>query len=136
MKNNNCFYCLNHGKGELAENKGWYYPCKLEIPNEGLHDLQSCPKWKPCNGFQIGGYYSHMHFECTEPDDCLEWVIHSDGAFPTDDPSRMISLHICDFRQIEEWVAFWGAHLRDRGLITANANRCPDYLEGLKDEEG
>lgn len=119
MKNNECFYCLNHGEGKPADNTGWYHPCKLGIENEGLREIEKCEKWKPNKGFQIGGYYSHMHFEFDEnnSNECMEWVIHSDGEFPRDNPNEMIKFHICDFRQIEEWVKFWGKYLRERGAI-------------------
>ena len=119
MKNNKCFYCLNHAEGITAENTGWYHPCKLGIKNENLHNIKNCPKWEPNNGFQIGGYYSHMHFKFDKnnPNDCMEWIIHSDGNFPTDNPKEMICFHICDFRAIEEWVNFWGKYLRKCGAI-------------------
>ena len=106
MKNNACFDCLNHGDGSLAENTGWYYPCNLGVDNEGLQDVSLCDKWEPNKGFQIGGYYSHMHFEWNkaEHSPCLSWVIHSDGEFPTKNKQEMIRLHICDFNQIEEFV--------------------------------
>lgn len=119
MKNNNCFYCLNAGKGVPAENTGWYHPCRLGIANEGLQDVKTCPKHAENRGFQIGGYYTHMHFEGDEPNGCLEWFIHGDGEFPKSDEKRSewIQFHICDFRQIEKWVEVWGAELRRRGLI-------------------
>ena len=31
MKNNECFDCLNHLKGESADNTGWYHPCKFGV---------------------------------------------------------------------------------------------------------
>lgn len=112
MKNNNCFYCLHHDElnSIIAENNGWYHHCKLNIQNEDLQDIKSCEGYKPNNGFQIGGYYTHMHFE---PDgDCLEWIIHSDGDFPRNDPSDWIRFHICDFEQIVKWVDFWKNELK------------------------
>lgn len=117
MKNNKCFYCLNHGEGVAADNKGWYHPCKLGVENDGMQDITKCEKYMPNNGFQIGGYYSHMHFEQDEHEDCLTWVIHSDGEFPTDDEDAMTRFHICDFEQIERWVKFWGKELRKNGMI-------------------
>ena len=63
MNNNNCFDCLNHGEGELAENTGWYRLCKFGIENNGLQEIEKCEKYEPNVGFQIGGYYTHMHFE-------------------------------------------------------------------------
>lgn len=115
MENNNCFDCLNHDKNNqiLAENRGWYSPCKFGFKNENLVKIESCKKYKPNKGFQIGGYYTHMHFEADG--DCLEWYIHSDGEFPND--NNHIVFHICDFKQIEEWVKFWGEYLRKKGLI-------------------
>jgi hypothetical protein len=120
MKNNECFDCLNHGEGVSAENTGWYHPCKLGIANEGLQDCTTCPSYLMNRGFQIGGYYTHMHFEGNkaEPNGCLEWVIHSDGEFPQSLPENWIRFHICDFRQIERWVSEWGTELRKHGLIT------------------
>lgn len=64
-------------------------------------------------GFQIGGYYTHMWFE--QDGDCLTWHIEGDGMFPT--PGRTIEFHICDFRQIEKFVKLWGRELRKRGWI-------------------
>ena len=128
MKNNNCFYCLNGGKGILAEDGGSYHPCLKGISNEGLQDVKSCPSHEENKGFQIGGYYTHMHFipyGAPEPGVCLTWTIHGDGDFPTDDPSKFISFHICDFKQIEEWVKVWGIELRKRGWIE----------EALKDDQ-
>ena len=90
-----------------------------------MQDIKKCKKYFPNIGFQIGGYYSHIHFEIneeTKPDKdgnnpCLEMVIHSDGQFPTEDLKEMIHFHICDFQQIEEWVSFWGEYLRKKGVI-------------------
>lgn len=62
MKSNKCFYCLNKGEG-VAADKGYHYPCTKGIENEGLQDISKCEKYSPCNGFQIGGYYTHMHFD-------------------------------------------------------------------------
>lgn len=119
MKNNDCFYCLNHSDGERAENNGWYHSCKLGILNDGLKDIHKCEKYLPNKGFQIGGYYSHMHFDYIdgESNPCMDWIIHSDGEFPRDERNEMLVFHICDFRQIEEWVQFWGKYLRDQGVI-------------------
>ena len=71
----------------------------------------------PNHGFQIGGYYTEMHFEFDDHNGCMEWVIHSDGEFPTEDRKQMIELHICDFRQIESWVKVWGDYLREQGVV-------------------
>ena len=96
MKNNKCFNCLNHDKGELAENTGWYNPCKLDIPNEGLQNIKECPNYYPNTGFQIGGYYSHIHFEYNKENinGPMEMIIHSDGDFPTEEQERQIQFHI------------------------------------------
>ena len=75
-------------------------------------------------GFQIGGYYTDMDFEidnyCTDMDPCLRWLIFSDGEFPRD--AAEIEFHICDFRQIERWVKYWGKELRKRGWITEDGD--------------
>lgn len=75
--------------------------------------VANCPGGEPQLGFQIGGYYSHMWFE--QDGSCLNWHIASDGEFPTDEPG--INFHICNFKQIERFVDFWGTELRKRGLI-------------------
>jgi hypothetical protein len=122
MKSNECFDCLNQGKGILAENDGWYHPCKFGHKNEGLKDIATCEDYSPNKGFQIGGYYSHMHFEYEKDagDQCVEWIIHSDGKFPTDKEEDFIKFHICDFTQIEEFVKFWGKKLREDGVIAVD----------------
>ena len=76
------------------------------------------------SGFQIGGYHSNTHFVCngSEPGCCLELFLHSDGEFPTDKEEEMIQLHICDFKQIERWVKFWGEVLRQKGVIIDEEN--------------
>ena len=71
MKNNNCFYCLNQCEGQLAENTGWYHPCKLGIQNEGLQNIKDCPSYSPNTGFQIGGYYSCLLYTSDAADDLL-----------------------------------------------------------------
>ena len=78
-----------------------------------------CPGGEPQEGFQIGGYYSHMWFERQdqlEANGCLEWMICSDGEFPSDTPETQF--HLCDFRQLEQFVAFWGKELRRRGWVS------------------
>ena len=112
---NECFDCLNHGEGKVEQGVGWSHDCKLGIENKGLKNIENCPKWKPNWGFQIGGYYSHTHFE--QDGNCLELTFHSDGEFPEDDPSEMIKFHICNFTQIETWVAKWGKYLREKGML-------------------
>ena len=119
MKNNNCFNCLHHLDGELAKNTGWYLPCKFGIENEGLKNIKDCPSFEPNTGFQIGGYYSHIHFEYDKniPNHCMEMIIHSDGGFATEDKEKQIQLHICDFRQLEHFVKEWGEYLRKIGAV-------------------
>ena len=78
------------------------------------------------SGFQIGGYYSPVHFE-VESDNignssCIEMVIHSDGQFPTEEPEGMLSLHLCDFEQLENFVKVWGDKLRADGIIPPKAD--------------
>lgn len=118
MKVNNCFYCLNadHKNGINVDGEpGWYYPCNLDIENQGLENISSCEKYSMNHGFQMGGYYTHMHFEIDGC--CLQWVIHGDGENPKNDKNDWSRVHICDFRQIEEWVKVWGKELRARGWI-------------------
>jgi len=115
MKNNACFNCINSLEGILAENTGWYNPCKFDIKNEGLQNIKKCKKYTPNNGFQLGGYYTKMHFE--KDGKCLSWYIHGDGEFPSDDPNEWIKFHVCDFNQIEKWAKFWGKQLRKGGLL-------------------
>lgn len=119
MKNNECFYCLHHLEGEMAENKGWYHPCKFGLKNEDLQEIEKCEKYEPNNGFQIGGYYSHIHFEYNKetPNECMQMIIHSDGEFPTDEKDEQIKFHICDFRQIERFVKIWGDYFRKIGIV-------------------
>jgi len=71
------------------------------------------------SGFQIGGYYSPVHFEYDDSaeGECLEMVLHSDGQFPTEEEQAMIRLHICDFEQLENFVEVWGKKLRMVGAI-------------------
>lgn len=123
MKFNNCFDCLHHGERERGEPYGFYYSCKLNIENNGLEDTKSCPSYSMNQGFQIGGYYSHIHFECNEevPNECMEMIIHSDGEFPTEDTEKQIKFHICDFRQLEYFVKVWGDYLRKKGVIDDDA---------------
>lgn len=122
MKSNECFYCKHHDRENavLAEDNGWYHSCIKGIKNEGLKNIKECPGYYPCNGFQIGGYYSHMYFEADGVNECMEWVIESDGAFPTKDKKDFIRFHICDFEQIERFVKKWGDYLREKGYITGD----------------
>ena len=122
MKVNKCFDCINHDPEDhdnVKDEPGWYHGCKLKIPNEGLKSIIDCKSYEPNKGFQIGGYYSQVHFELgsKEPNPCMEMFIHSDGEFVTHDESEMMQFHLCDFRQLEDWVKFWGDHFRKKGVI-------------------
>ncbi len=128
-----CFRC-RHGGRQLGEHRSHgstsIFNCALGIDNSmmngGIEQVLACPKGDPRVGFQIGGYYTHMWFEYDgtppaeggNPNSCLEWMIASDGEFTTEDDKPGIEFHICDFTQIERWVAFWGEELRRRGWIT------------------
>jgi len=120
MKNNDCFYCIHYKDGEIAENNGWYHPCGIGIQNEGLKNIKECENYSPNTGFQIGGYYSHIHFEFDKdnPDSCMEMTIHSDGEFPTEETEKQIQFHICDFKQLESFVKEWGDYLRKVGAVS------------------
>jgi len=119
-----CFYCRNSGE-LIPDDIGWIHTCKFGINNTGFDEkdtiTEQCDKYSPRFGFQMGGYYTHMWFEpeCCQPEDdctdtCLEWHIQGDLEFPTEET---ISIHICDFTQIEAWVKFWGKELRKRRLV-------------------
>jgi hypothetical protein len=93
--------------------------------NENVHPIpkakEPCSKKDPRIGFQIGGYHSHMWFErhdYSEVNDCVNWMIASDGDLPTKDGSAEIQFHLSDFRQLEEFVKFWGKELRQRGWVS------------------
>ena len=132
-KSEACFYCRNCGESEI-DKISWRYNCKLGIDNTGFDDAkiisEKCQGFNPRNGFQMGGYYTHMWFERGDkarfppPEGgetpCLEWIIQGDLKFPIPnnvqrEPTR---IHICDFTQIESWVEFWGKELRKRGWIS------------------
>lgn len=121
MKNNRCSYCLKHGEGQLTENTGWYHSCTLGKENDGLQNIEECEGYYPNRGFQIGGYYTPIHFEVAsgygEVNSCMEMVIHSNGEFPREDPEEQIVFHICDFKQIEKFVKVWGDYFRKTGVI-------------------
>lgn len=126
-KANACWYCRNVGKSTVKIGDGWSHDCKFGIENTGFDDKKSirdkCDKYDPREGFQMGGYYTHMWFEggFEEVDGCLEWVIQGDLDFPIsddDEEKKPIKIHICDFKQIEDWVKFWGKELRRRGWIS------------------
>lgn len=119
MKANNCFNCLNHCEGQIADDNGWYHSCKFKIDNDGFQNIKNCKKYYPNKGFQIGGYYSHIHFiyDRNNVNKCMEMIIHSDGEFPTEEKIKQIQFHICDFRQIEHFVKEWGDYFREKGVI-------------------
>jgi len=123
-----CFYCRHHTHARAHVGDGWSYDCKFGIDNSQMNgdveDVLKCEKGSPQFGFQIGGYYTHMRFEPEdigelEPNCCLEWIIMSDGSFPTNEDmqTQSIVFHVCDFRQIEEFVSFWGKRLRQKGIV-------------------
>ena len=109
-KGSACFYCRNSCNAKPHPSTiGWWFNCSLGLDNTNLNgeieDALKCPQVNPRYGFQIGGYYTHMWFE---PDgDCLTWVIASNGQSPTKDEAEMIRFHICEFKQIEDFVRFW-----------------------------
>lgn len=115
--------------------KGLHQPDRVEgVPDVEI--VQQCPGGDPRFGFQIGGYYSHMWLEggskvpcepkcpgamcqdgCKRESSCMTWCIASDGEFPTKDGEPGITFHVCDWHQIERFVAFWGKELRRRGWV-------------------
>jgi hypothetical protein len=124
-KGDACFYCLNCIASK-PDKVGWIHDCKLGIDNTGFDDreiiAEQCNSFQPRDGFQMGGYYTHMYFERegNEVNPCLNWVIQGDLNFPIPDGEQErqpIKIHICDFHQIEEWVQLWGIELRKRGWI-------------------
>lgn len=120
-KGSACFNC-KHSINPRVDVPGWAYDCKFGIDNSKMNgDVEQvieCQKGDPMFGFQIGGYYSHMWFYRRENSDCLEWVICSDGEFPTEkDSNEGKEFHICDFQQIEDFVKFWKKELERRGWL-------------------
>lgn len=122
-KGDACFYC-NNCCNQTIDDIGWKYDCNLGIENTEFKNKSTiqnqCSKFDSREGFQIGGYYTHMHFvnhSPDEPNSCLEWMIQGDLNFPKSDPTEFTSIHLCDFRQIEEWVKYWGTELRRRGWV-------------------
>ncbi len=164
-----CWYCRNVCNTR-NDGSGWTHDCKLGIDNTGFDDVsklaEQCKSFDMRKGFQMGGYYTHMWFEYdgTLPeeggaaDGCMNWVIQGDLEFPIQDEdtqSEPMRIHICDFEQIEEWVAFWGKELRRRGWVSGKmtdkqaveriwfeVNNLPplfhgyDGMEGMKNEYG
>jgi len=129
-KGSACFYCRHSVSRTDLARSGTHdaiYDCVLGIDNSamngGADQVIACPKGDPRVGFQMGGYYTHMWFEVDgatpeeggEPNTCLRWHIMGDGQFPTEEDR---TVHICDFTQLEYFVAFWGKELRRRGWIT------------------
>lgn len=128
-----CFYCNNSEYlHQHVEKDGKFYPqykCRKNLsmpdhqyPRSDVEIVLECPGGDPRYGFQIGGYYTHMWFERDEPNSCLEWMIASDGEFPSQNGEPEISFHICNFKQIERFVEFWGKELRRRGWIVDEKN--------------
>lgn len=116
-----CFHCRN-SIGEIKPPDGWVYTCtkgQTILPDgDDPIAVERCPEGAPRYGFQIGGYWTHMWFEKKSPQaHCLEWKICSDGEFPTKDRQPGMEFHICDFRQMEKFVAYWGKIFRERGWI-------------------
>ena len=126
-----CFHCRcgKHEDQMVPRAGGGFhhqFTCSKGLPmpssGSGKSDVElvvECPGGEPQEGFQIGGYYSHMWFERQdqlEANGCLEWMICSDGEFPSDTPETQF--HLCDFRQLEQFVAFWGKELRRRGWVS------------------
>lgn len=123
-----CFYCRNHRDQRPHQSgTGWAVSCKRGLDTEKVADspegVLACEKGDVQFGFQIGGYYRHMHFDGEAPQDlgdgatlggCLELHIEGDAEFPQ---NGEMQFHLCDFHQLEEWVAFWGKELRRRGWI-------------------
>ncbi len=124
LKGTACSYCSHSINGKVTVGEGWSFDCDLGIDNSqingGPEKVMECPKADLRFGFQIGGYFSYMYFERGDgvPNDCIEWILGSDGEFPTEDKEKSIQFHICDFRQIEKFVAVWGKELRRRGWVT------------------
>lgn len=122
-----CFNCLNSRKVDAFEPReggGFHHQSRcakgLRQPDaeRGVDSdeiMMRCPEVSPSVGFQIGGYVSHTWFENGGDGGCLDLVIASDGEFPTD--GEGMRFHLCDWRQVEEWVAFWGKELRRRGWV-------------------
>lgn len=139
---NACFYCRAgrrvDGQGHIPDPE---YVCLKNQPNAhlvgGIEAAGQCPQFDPRVGFQMGGYYTHMWFE-TDPittaeevaahgpkvaqNRCLTWYIQGDGEFPIQDGDveagyKMLEFHLCDFRQLEDFIKFWGTELRKRGWI-------------------
>ena len=114
-----CFHCRHSIEKTDLTLHGRLYTCQKGhqlLKSESPYDVANCPDGAPQFGFQIGGYWSHMWFEKSSPHNtCLEWIICNNGDHPTSEPSTQI--HICDFKQLENFVAFWGKYLREKGCI-------------------
>jgi hypothetical protein len=115
-----CFYCKWHKDGKIEE-PGWTYGCAKGLDNTDIKDrddVLKCPQGRPCFGFQIGGYYTHMELVDNDAgippaernNSCLEWRIWSDGEFPRGEPFKdepSMEFHLCDFDQLKDFVDFW-----------------------------
>lgn len=118
-----CFYCRKSKRDTGFSGPGHRYKCKEGRPNKhiGENDCDKCDGYDPQIGFQTGGYYTHMWFENggEENNTCMDWVIYGNLEFPAghDNGVEPTIIHICDFKQIEEWVKFWGKELRKRGWV-------------------
>lgn len=132
-KGSACFYCRNSLRRDDLVRSGTHdviYDCALGIDNSAMNgtieQVIACPSGDPRQGFQIGGYYTHMWFtyegtppnEGGNPNGCLLWHIASDGESPTHDGTDRINFHLCDFEQLEAFVAFWRTELERRGWLT------------------
>lgn len=138
-----CFYCRRYTnktawKSTLIGNIVEFNPipgprqfCQLGLDTskiDSLEDVVACPKGEPQLGFRIGGYYRHMWFEGDIPQvfengsrigGCLEWFIGGVIGGETDfsGTGNVMEFHLCDWKQIERWVKFWGRELRRRGWV-------------------
>ena len=121
MGSNDCFACRKCRNHRIEEPYGWVYDCADGLSTDGI-TIADCPNADPRVGFQIGGYYTHMWFE-QDGKDCLEWCIASDGEFPTQDGTKGMELHICDFYQLKAWLMFWETELVKRGWIAPDTTQ-------------
>ena len=118
IHNSACYHCRNSENGRIIE-PGWAYDCKLNLDTSNMSGgspskVIECPGGDVKYGFQVGGYWTNMWFEkestCNQ---CLRWITNI-----KDEDELPISLHICDFEQLEEFVEFWRKELERRGWIS------------------
>lgn len=123
-----CFYCRNYLNARAnPDGPGWVYDCRLGLDTSTIaynpEAVTACPSGDVQLGFQIGGYYRHMWFDGETPvfigggatiGGCLDLHIQGDAEFPQ---GESMEFHLCEFQQLEEWVAFWGKELRRRGWV-------------------